>query len=65
LIGTLTAPYRVVAGGGNFSLLTNQTKVVTVEFNPTTRGTFNRTLSLSSNDPLRRLVRVPVSGTAP
>jgi hypothetical protein len=65
VVGTLAAPYRVVAGGGNFSLPANQTKLVTVEFNPTTRGTFNRTLSISSNDPLRRLVRMPVSGAVP
>lgn len=47
-IGTLTAPYRIVDGGGAFTLAKGKSRKVTVEFAPTEVGLINRELSVAS-----------------
>ncbi|MBI4635012.1 MAG: DUF11 domain-containing protein [Candidatus Rokubacteria bacterium] len=61
-VGTLGGLFSVTTGAGAFSLGPGATKTVTVEFAPTARGTTRGALVITSNDPTRPSIRVPVTG---
>jgi photosystem II stability/assembly factor-like uncharacterized protein len=48
-VGTLSAPFSVVSGGGAFNLAVGQSMTVTVQFSPTTAGSASATLSIAHN----------------
>jgi photosystem II stability/assembly factor-like uncharacterized protein len=48
-VGTLSAPFSVVSGGGAFNLAAGQSVTVTVQFLPTTAGSASVTLSIAHN----------------
>ena len=67
LFGTVGAtdpesPFRVVSGGGSFSLVRNQVRVVVVEFAPTTRGPVTSSLTIKTSDPRHAAVAVVLKG---
>lgn len=61
-VGTLSAPFRIVSGGGSFILPARQTRIVTVEFEPTATGTASAALTVSSSDARKGTTTVIVSG---
>jgi len=48
-VGTLSAPFSIVSGGGAFELSPGQSVTVTVQFSPTTAGPAPATLSITHN----------------
>ncbi|MCC2667927.1 MAG: putative secreted protein, partial [Armatimonadetes bacterium] len=60
--GSVTGAFRVLEGGGSFSLARNQKKILRVEFAPTAKATFNSSLRVTSSDPRRDTVDVAVYG---
>ncbi|MBI3911134.1 MAG: S8 family serine peptidase [Armatimonadetes bacterium] len=63
-IDTLAAPFRVVSGGGYFTLAAGASRTVTVEFASPTPGTFTALLAIASTDASRPLANISVRGTA-
>lgn len=61
-VGTLSGSFSVLSGGGAFSLAPGATRTVTVQFTASARGTARGALVITSDDPTRPSVRVPVSG---
>src|SRR5205823_6542361 len=49
-VPNLAAPYRVVSGGGDFTLASQETRVVQVEFRPAALGITNSILTITSSD---------------
>jgi probable HAF family extracellular repeat protein len=62
-VGALAAPFRVVSGGGRFSLRPGTSRNVVVEFRPTRRRLFSAVLAIASDDPFQRSASVAVTGT--
>ncbi len=64
--GTIEAftvgPFAIVEGGGAFALAPGTTRVVTIEFGPTARGTSRGSLRVTTTTPRARGLNVPVSG---
>ncbi len=48
-VGTLSAPFSVVSGGGAFTLAPGQSVTVTVRYSPTTAGPASASLSITHN----------------
>jgi photosystem II stability/assembly factor-like uncharacterized protein len=48
-VGSLSAPFSVVSGGGAFNLAVGQTLAVPVQFSPTAAGPASATLSIAHN----------------
>src|SRR5205823_3109312 len=62
-VGALSAPFRVVSGGGAFSLQQGSSQQVMVEFKPTQTGNFSAALAITSNDPNNQTASYQVTGT--
>ncbi len=63
-VGTPSAPFSIVSGGGTFSLTPGQSKPVVVRFSPTATGPFSGTLSINHNAGNQTSpANVPLSGT--
>ena len=63
-VGTLSAPFSVVSGGGAFNLAAGQSMTVTVQFSPATAGSASTTLSIAHNATNQsNPTNVPLSGT--
>ncbi len=63
-VGTLTAPFSVVSGGGAFNLSLGQSTSVMVQFSPTAAGTAGDNLSITHNATNQGSpTNVPLSGT--
>jgi Abnormal spindle-like microcephaly-assoc'd, ASPM-SPD-2-Hydin len=62
-VGTSTGPFVVTVGGGAFTLSHSQTKVVTIQFTPPTKGSFMGALPLQSDDPNHLSLNVNLKGT--
>ncbi len=63
-VGTLSAPFSVVSGGGAFSLTPGQSKSVVLRFSPTATGPFSGTLPVTHNAGNQSSpANVPLSGT--
>ncbi len=60
-IGSLGAPFQITAGSGSYTLGPRKSLKVRVEFTPTTSGTYSAVLSVTSTDPAKSSVQVPVS----
>jgi hypothetical protein len=62
---TVTSGFALAAGGTcTATLPANQHCWISVAFAPTTAGTFNGTLSVSSNDPVHPTITTSLTGTA-
>jgi hypothetical protein len=61
-VGTLDAPFRIVTGGGAFTLIPGALKNVTVEFAPTVVGRVTGSLSITSSQVDQPTATVRVSG---
>ncbi|MCC2669589.1 MAG: Abnormal spindle-like microcephaly-assocd, ASPM-SPD-2-Hydin, partial [Armatimonadetes bacterium] len=61
-VGTLAAPFRIVSGGGAFTLAPRASRTVTVEYAPTAATSLQPTLLITSTDSRRPEIRVPISG---
>ena len=62
-VGTLSAPFTVTAGTGNYSLLPGQKLPITVEFTPTSPVHATATLIVTSSDPAIPDINLPLAGT--
>ncbi|MCC2672158.1 MAG: hypothetical protein K0Q72_4630, partial [Armatimonadetes bacterium] len=56
------APFRIVSGGGANTLLPKQKLTVVVIFEPGVVGTFNGVLTVTSSDPAKASVAMPLLG---
>jgi hypothetical protein len=63
-VGEPRAPFRIISGGGAFSLGLRQTRQVVVEFAPLKRAAYADSLSINSTDGAAHLVNVTASGKA-
>jgi hypothetical protein len=64
-VGTLSAPFSVVSGGGAFNLAPGQSVTVTVQFSPTTAGSASASLSITHNATNQTSpTNISLSGTA-
>jgi hypothetical protein len=66
-VGTLTAPFTLVTGGGDFSLATGAERDIVVEFAPTSGGgpgKFQATLIITSKTPRASELKVSITGEA-
>lgn len=61
-VSTVPAPFRVVSGGGEFTLAPRETRTVTVEFAPEQRYRFRDLLVIAADDPRRPRAVVSLSG---
>jgi titin len=61
-VGSLSAPYSVVSGGGPFQLGAKQSRTVTIRFAPAAAGSFTALLNVTSTDASKAAVGVAVSG---
>jgi len=59
----LAAPFTLTAGSGSFKLAHNQTKVLTIEFAPTSAVESSGSITIKSNDPTNPAVQIGVAGT--
>lgn len=67
LTGTISGPSSApfsTSGTGPFSFSSHKSKNVKVTFSPTSAGTFNADLTITSDDPTRPSVNVPITGIA-
>jgi Abnormal spindle-like microcephaly-assoc'd, ASPM-SPD-2-Hydin len=67
LTGTISGPASApfsTSGAGPFSFSPHKSKSVKVTFSPTSAGTFNADLTITSDDPTRPSVDVPITGIA-
>jgi hypothetical protein len=67
LTGTISGPASApfsTSGTGPFSFSPHKSKSVKVTFSPTSAGTFNADLTITSDDPTRPSVDVPITGIA-
>ena len=63
-VGSPSAPFSVVSGGGTFSLTPGQSKLVVLRFSPTATGPFSGTLPVTHNAGNQSSpANVPLSGT--
>jgi len=63
LIGTNLNDFTITSGGGGFTLLPSTSRNITVEFHPSSQGSKNGILSISSNDPDESEFIVLLTGT--
>ena len=61
-VGAPAAPFRILDGGGSFILPARQTRIVTVEFAPTSTGSVSSAIAVSSSDARKPATTVIVSG---
>jgi len=61
--GPAGAPFSAT-GTGPFAFSPGNSKRVKVTFSPTNAGTFGATLTITSDDPNRPSMNVPITGTA-
>jgi hypothetical protein len=64
-LDSLNQPFRIVSGGGNFTLAGGASRLVTVEYKPTTYGVYEQLLQVAhnaSNNPSP--LTVPIKGRA-
>jgi len=61
--GPAAAPFSTT-GTGPFAFAPGNSRRVKVTFSPTSIGTFTATLTITSDDPDRPSINVPISGTA-
>jgi len=57
-------PFSIVSGGGPFSLAPKARRTVRVGFLPTAAGRFNDSVVITSSDPKKPTVEVPLTGKA-
>jgi hypothetical protein len=62
VVGGLEAPFRVVSGGGFFSVAPGRSHLVRIEFAPTSKEGVASSLQINSTDPQRPSVSVPITG---
>lgn len=62
MIGTDFDQYSVFSGGGPFGVAGLDTEFVVVRFSPTSEGSKNATLRITSNDPGTGTLDIPLSG---
>lgn len=62
-VGTLSAPFQVVAGGGAYSILPGAKLPITVQFAPSDTVHSSATLDITTSDPRIPTVELPVGGT--
>jgi hypothetical protein len=63
-VGSVSAPFSLIAGGGSFTLGGGQAITVKVQFAPNSSGQFSDTLRITSNDPKHQTVNVAITGKA-
>lgn len=61
-VGTPQPPFSVVSGGGTQQILPRGRMTVTLEFAPAQRGSFGGVLPVTSDDPLKPIVEIPLTG---
>jgi hypothetical protein len=62
VLGSVTAPFQIVEGGGSFTLAKGKSRKVKLLFSPTAAGKSRQELEITSTDPIRELVRVILVG---
>jgi Tol biopolymer transport system component len=61
-IGKLKAPFKVLAGGGSYSVGPGQTINVFIEFKPSTKKAASTSLKITSSDPAHPSTNIPMKG---
>ena len=62
LTGTNADQFTIISGGAPFTVAPAGTRNIVVRFNPTTEGTKNASLEITSNDPDEGTVTAPLTG---
>jgi hypothetical protein len=62
IVGILEEPFRIISGGGDFTLERGERLKVIVEFAPSDEATAEQTLAITSSDPRHPLINIPVTG---
>jgi len=63
LLGTNSNQFAITSGGGAFTLAPSLSRNIVVSFNPSSEGSKNATLQISSNDPDENPVNITLAGT--
>ncbi|MFN3650500.1 MAG: SBBP repeat-containing protein [Armatimonadota bacterium] len=61
-VGEVPAPFRLVSGGGSFSLGKGQIRHLVVEYAPEASGSYRGTLTIQTQRPRKSRIRVPLEG---
>lgn len=62
VVGGLEAPFRVVSGGGFFSIAPGRSHLVRIEFAPESKESVESSLQINSTDPQHPFISVPITG---
>jgi subtilase family serine protease len=62
IIGTDVSMFTITSGGGSKTIKPGKTSTIKVAFKPTSKGSKSSNLEITSNDPVRPVIDIPLSG---